>query len=72
MVTDTKNTGNAKAATRAKNKYNAENYDRLYPLVKKGEKEKIENAAKADDKSLNEYIVAAIYEKMERGVKGEE
>ena len=26
------------AATRAKNKYNAENYDRLYPYVKRGRK----------------------------------
>lgn len=27
------------SATRAKNKWNAENYDRLYPYVKKGKKE---------------------------------
>ena len=27
------------AATKAKNKYNAANYERLYPFVKKGKKE---------------------------------
>ena len=28
------------AATKAKNKYNAANYERLYPFVKKGKKER--------------------------------
>ena len=29
------------AATKAKNKYNAANYERLYPFVKKGKKREI-------------------------------
>ena len=33
--------------TRAKNKWNAENYDRLYPYVKKGKKEIYLAAAQA-------------------------
>ena len=42
--------------TRAKNKWNAANYDRLYPYVKNGKKEKYLAAAKAAGKSLNEWI----------------
>ena len=54
------------AATKAKNKYNAKTYDRLYPVVKAGCNSKIEDAAKAAGQSLNDYIVTAIYERMER------
>ena len=38
--------------TRAKNKWNAENYDRLYPYVKKGKKEIYLAAAQAAGMSL--------------------
>lgn len=54
------------AATRAKNKYNTENYDRLYPYVKKGQKAIYEQAASNAKLSLNEYIIVALEEKMER------
>nr|WP_150959381.1 antitoxin [Aneurinibacillus sp. XH2] len=54
------------AATRAKNKYNAANYDRLYPYVPKGRKAVYEAAAKAAGMSLNEFITAALDEKVER------
>jgi len=55
------------AATRAKQKYNAANYERLYPYVPKGRKAVYEAAAKASGAgSLNEFIVAAIEEKIER------
>jgi len=54
------------AATRAKNKYNTENYDRLYPYVKKGRKAIYEEAAKKAAMSLNDYITTAIEEKIER------
>jgi hypothetical protein len=54
------------AATKAKNKYNAENYDRLYPYVKKGRKAVYEEAAKAAGVSLNDYITIAIEEKVAR------
>lgn len=48
------------AATRAKNKYNAENYDRLYPYVKRGKKERYQRAAEAAGCSLNEFIETAM------------
>lgn len=54
------------SATRAKNKYNAANYDRLYPYVAKGRKEIYEAAAKAAGMSLNDYIITAIEEKLKR------
>lgn len=63
---DTKNTGQQTAATKAKNTFNGKNYDRLYPFVKKGEKAKIERAASAAGQTLNEYIVTAVYQRMER------
>ena len=63
---DTKNTGQQKAATKAKNTFNGKNYDGLYPFVKKGEKAKIERAATAAGQSLNDYIVTAVYQRMER------
>ena len=34
------------AATKAKNKYNAANYERLYPFVKKGKKERYQKTRK--------------------------
>lgn len=62
IVEDKKGT----AATRAKNKYNAANYDRLYPYVAKGRKAVYEEAAKAAGVSLNDFIISAIEEKIER------
>ncbi|TVX93065.1 transcriptional regulator [Paenibacillus agilis] len=53
-------------ATRAKNKYNAANYDRLYPYAPKGRKEVYEAAATKAGYSLNEYIIKSIEEKIER------
>ncbi len=55
------------SATKAKNKYNDANYDRLYPYVKKGKKAEYEAAAKtAGYDSLNEFIIDAIEEKISR------
>mgnify|MGYP000068194689 CR=1 FL=1 len=62
---DTRNNGMAKASTRAKNKNNSKNYDRLYPFIKKGGKKEIEEAAAAAKESLNIYIIKAIYQRME-------
>lgn len=42
--------------TRAKNKWNAANYDRLYPYVKKGKKDLYLAAAQAAGMSLNEWM----------------
>ena len=63
---DTKNTGQQKASTKAKNTFNGKNYERLYPFVKMGEKAKIARAASAAGQSLNDYIVTAVYQRMER------
>lgn len=63
---DTRNNGNSRPSTRAKNKNNSKNYDRLYPFVKKGGKEEIKRAAAAAEENLNEYIVSSIYQRMER------
>lgn len=48
------------AATKAKNKYNAANYDRLSPFVKKGKKERYRAAATAAGYSLNEFMGKAM------------
>lgn len=54
-------------ATRAKNKYNAANYDRMYPYVEKGKKAYYEEQAKkAGYESFNQFIVDAIEEKISR------
>lgn len=64
----TVNNGKQKATTKAKNKFNSENYDRLYPFVPKGQKEKIAAAAAAvvPPESLNDYIVKAVYDRMKK------
>jgi len=56
----------AKAATTAKNKYNAKAYERIHVSVKTGEKAPIEAAAAAAGLSTNAFIVQAITEKMEK------
>jgi hypothetical protein len=48
------------AATRAKNKYNAANYDRLSPFVRKGKKDRYRAAAEAAGYSLNEFMEKAM------------
>lgn len=55
-----------KSATKAKNKYNAENYERISLNVPKGEKEVIREHAEAMDETLNGFINRAINETMER------
>lgn len=52
--------------TEYKNKWAAENRDRYLLTLKKGEKEKLQAIAKAQNKSLNKFIIEAIYEKLER------
>lgn len=52
------------AATRAKNKWNTANYDRLYPYVKKGKKELYTKAAELGGySSLNEFLEKVLDEK---------
>lgn len=58
-----------KAATRAKNKYNAENYERISLSVPKGEKDKIKAHAESMGESVNGFIARAIAEAMEADKK---
>ena len=60
------------SATRAKQKYNTANYDRLYPYVPKGRKSVYEEAAKSAGISLNDYVVRALDEKIDRDSKEQE
>ena len=48
------------AATKAKNKYNAANYERLYPFVKKGKKERYQRAAAFALQSVQYFSVLII------------
>lgn len=59
-----------KAATKAKNKYNAENYERISLNVDKGEKDKIKAHAESMGESVNGFINRAIENQIERD-KGE-
>lgn len=52
--------------TRAKNKYNAKNYDNLRIVVPKGKKDVIKAFAGNQCKSINGFVNEAIDEKMER------
>ena len=54
------------AQTRAKNKYNANAYDRVALQVKKGRKDSIKQHAEQHGESLNGFINRAIDETMER------
>ena len=64
---DTRNNGNATAATRAKNKYRDKAYDRMELTLPKGMKaEIVELVEQGKADSNNAYVVAAIKEKMER------
>ena len=56
-----------KASTRAKNKYNSQNYDSLRIVTPKGNKEIIKaHATKFDNGSVNGFVNRAIRETMER------
>lgn len=54
-----------KAATKAKNKYNAENYERISLSVPMGKKDEYKKAAEAAGKSLNQFIIECIEKGME-------
>ncbi len=58
-----------KASTRAKNKYNAENYERISLVVPKGKKEQIKAHAESQGESLNGFVNRAIDEAIDRESK---
>ena len=55
-----------KAATRAKNKYNSQNYDSLRIVVPKGQKEELQAHAANFGESLNGFVNRAVQETLER------
>ncbi|MVB11828.1 hypothetical protein CAFE_25550 [Caprobacter fermentans] len=57
---------NSKARIDANRRYAEKSYDRLYPFVPKGRKAEIQAAADRVGETLNEYIVKAIDQRMER------
>lgn len=61
-----------KAATRAKNKYNAKTYDRISLIVPRGEKEKIRQAAAEQGISMCQYVYAAILGQMQEDGHGKD
>ena len=60
----------SKAATKAKNKYNANNYDSLRIVVPKGRKAELQEHAASRDESLNGFVNRAIDEAIERDGEG--
>ena len=55
-----------KAATKAKNKYNAENYERISLSVPKGKKEIIKAHAESKGESLNGFVNRVIDEALKK------
>ena len=53
-----------KPSTRAKNKYNAANYERIALVVPKGKKAKIKAYADSKGESINGFVNRAINETM--------
>lgn len=56
---------NKQEQIRYMNQYNKDKYDRISLMAPKGHKEKIKEAANAENMSMNEYIMSAITSKME-------
>jgi hypothetical protein len=54
------------ASTRAKNKWQAANYDSLRIVVPKGRKADLQDHAAVSGESLNGFVNRAIYETIER------
>ena len=49
-----------KTSTATKNKWNAQNYDQLRVVVKKGKKDEYKSHAQSKGMSLNAYIIGLI------------
>ena len=56
----------SKPSTAAKNQYNAKAYDRLNVVVSKGRKAELQVHAEEQGESLNDFIVRAVDETIER------
>ena len=55
-----------KASAASKNAWNARNYDRINLIVKKGQKQVIQEHAEQNGESVNGFINRAIEETMQR------
>ena len=62
----------SKAQQKAVSKYMKENYDVYQIRMPKGKKDAIKEAAAAVGESMNQYIIGAVDERMERDAKQEE
>lgn len=63
-------TGYSEAQRRAALKYRQNKLDLIQISAPKGEKEKIKQAAAAAGQSVSQYVLQAIYERMEREESG--
>ena len=57
---------NKQEQIRYMNRYNKNKYDRISLMAPNGHKEKIKEAANAENMRMNEYIMSAIAAKMEK------
>jgi len=57
-----------KSSTKAKNKYNAANYDNLRIVVPKGKKELIKTHAESQGESINGFVNRAIEETIKHDI----
>ena len=53
-----------KTSAAVKNRYNEKAYDRITIVVPKGQKSTVEEAAKKDGDSVNQYVIGAVLAKM--------
>lgn len=58
-----------KASAASKNAWNARNYDRINLIVKKGQKQVIQDHAEKTGESVNGFINRAIEEAMQRDLE---
>ena len=56
----------------ANNQYKKDHYERITLLVKKGEKQRLNDLAKAEGRSLSSYILSFVPQKEEEEKKNEE
>ena len=54
------------SATRAKNKYNSKNYEQVHIILPVGTRAVWHEAAHKNMKSLNEFIITAVEEKLKK------
>lgn len=66
MTDNSKKTKNSAAKIAANARYNKKAYDHVSIIFKKGTKEKIKAAAESVNESMNQYIVTAVNQRMDK------